>query len=680
MGSIFKTPQEVRTALMSKVAESGLDSTLAKKLGFTPYTADEVAPKLGLPVKKAGFLIPYFELNGRATKFWRFRFLERTNEGFAALTDKKELRYLQPKRSINELYIPPIIDWIRVAADPTMPIVITEGELKAACACAVGIPTIGLGGVWCFRSTAQHAHVLPQFADIVWKARTVFICYDSDASSNHMVIQAENALARELLLLGAIPQIIRLPSLCPPRKTGLDDYIVSEGQEAFIEHMNRAKPWKAGMELHALNEEIVYVNNPGIVLRLDNLQRMAPRAFTDHAFATRRYFEEVATEKGIKMVERSAAKEWLMWPSRSTVERVTYKPGLPRITEMGELNIWKGWGCHPAEGSIDPWRRLLEHLIPDVETRKWFEQWLAHPIQNPGVKLATCVLLWGRKHGTGKSTVGYTMFKIYGENGTEIQDKDLSAGFNEWAENKQFILGDEITGGDKRASADRMKSMITQKLLRLNPKYIPSYTVPDCINYLFTSNHPDAFFLEDTDRRFFIHEVKAEPLPSAFYESYSKWMNGSGAHALFHHLGTLDLAGFNPQAPAPMTHSKQEMIDSGRSDIGSWVAMLRDSPETVLRLGDKFLKYNLWTATELHAIYDSRQVGKVTVNGLSRELARAGFERVYKGMPVPTPLGPQRLWMILPFDDSIMTGVQLGHLYTKERGLVWPKISSSSSE
>jgi hypothetical protein len=676
--SIFKTTGELKEALYDKISESGLDQALAVKLGFQAYSADEVAPKLGLPIQKGGFLIPYWSFAGERTAFWRFRFLERTNVGFAALTDKKDVRYLQPKKSVNEIYIPPLIDWPSIQDDVTKSIIITEGELKAACGCAVGLPTLGLGGVWSFRSTAQHMHMLPQFSQVSWTNRTVYICYDSDAASNNMVIQAENALARELLALGAIPLVVRLPSLCPPRKTGMDDFIVSEGAEPFILYLNDAKPWKAAQELHALNEEVIYVNNPGIVLRLDNLQRIAPRAFTDHAFATKRYYEEVVTPNGTKMVERSAAVEWLKWPSRATVERITYKPGLPRITDKGELNIWKGWGCTPTEGSVNPWHELMSHIFKDEpDARKWFEQWLAFPLQNPGVKMASCSLLWGREHGSGKSTVGYSMFKIYGENSTEIQDKDLAASFNEWAENKQFVMGDEITGGDKRTSADRMKSMITQKQLRLNVKYIPSYAIPDCINYLFTSNHPDAFFLEDRDRRFFIHEVKGKPLGGEFYGNYYKWLNGSGAHALFHYLLSLDLSDFNPQAPAFMTSSKQEMIDNGKSDLGSWVGMLRDTPEVVLRLGDRVLEYSLWTTAELLALYDVRQQGKVTQNGMARELARAGFEKVYKGMPCPTPMGPQRLWLIRPFYCDGLTGTALGNLYVSERGLKW-KTSSNS--
>ena len=93
--STFKTERDVREALYDKIAESGLDQAFSTRLGFVSYMANEVAPKLGLPVQKAGFLIPYHDINGQKTKFWRFRFLESSNSGFAAHTDKSEasMRY-----------------------------------------------------------------------------------------------------------------------------------------------------------------------------------------------------------------------------------------------------------------------------------------------------------------------------------------------------------------------------------------------------------------------------------------------------------------------------------------------------------------------------------------------------------------------------------------------------------
>lgn len=676
----FTSLTEVRKAMNKKLSLSALDDHDAKSLHYAPYTAADAGDKLKtLPSYHAGFLIPYFDLEGRLTRFWRYRYLETTKTGFAALTDKKDLRYAQPGKSLNELYLPPVggTNWKSIAQNPEIPIIITEGELKAACATKLGFPTVGLGGVWCFKSNNARMPLLPMFHEFVWRDRIVYICYDSDAVTNPQVMSAENALARELTMLGAAPYIVRIPFLEKDnKKIGLDDYLVDEGVESFRELLDSAAEWRAAQELFALNQEVVYVRDPGVILRMENLQRIGPRAFVDHAYSTRVYYEEQVTDKGTKMVERSAAKEWLKWPHRAEVNKVTYEPGGERITRKNELNVWPGWNAEPEPGDIGPWTELLDFIFgPRNPHRQWFEQWCAYPLQHPGEKMYSSPVIWGRKHGTGKSLIGYTLGKIYGKNFTEISDQNIHESHNEWAENKQFVMGDEITSGDKRGVADRLKSMITRQLLRLNPKYVPSYTVPDRINYYFTSNHPDSFFLEDDDRRFFIHEVKGTPKAKEFYKAYEKWMGagdevGPGIEALFAYLLSLDLTGFDPKGHAPVTEAKRDMIDGGRSDLASWVAMLRDDPDTVLRVDSQVLRFDLWRAEDLLAVYDPLERGRVTANGLAREMRRAGFSRPAGTLGCRTTQGQVRLWAVRNADIYDGYGPNdLGMAYDKERGL-----------
>lgn len=654
---------------VGKIESSGLTEELGAQLGFELVTS-EAASELPIPYAVGGFKIPYFNLDGTPSGFWRYRYLREVRSQTEIAANKRPTRYVQPKNSLNELYLPPLVDWKSLALAANQPLIITEGELKAAACCAQGHPCIGLGGVWCFRSAKHHKPYLEQFELFDWKGRTVYICYDSDAATNDKVVTAENALAISLLKLGAVPKIARLPALCPPEKTGLDDFLLTEGSSGLLEVLGAAIEWESAKELFALNEEVVYVRDPGVVMIRESFQRLAPVAFTSHAYANRRYWEAVpAANDRVRMVERSAAAEWVKWTGRAEVSRVTYLPGRERITENNELNTWPGWKCDPVPGDVTPWTQLLGYLFAEEPAaRAWFEKWCAYPLQHPGVKLFTAVNIWGTQHGTGKSLVGYTLFEIYGKNGLEITDKELGSAFNDWAESKQFVMGDEITGGDKRHSADRMKSMITQKFLRVNQKFMPVFTVPDCINYYFTSNHPDAFFLENTDRRFFIHAVNRPPLPQEFYRSYSKWLYGGGARHLFHHLLNLDVSDFNPAAPALMTNAKLEMIDAGRSDLSSWVTALKEHPEHVLVIGDKPLGYRLITSKELLKFYDPDEKTKVTANGISRELTRNDFVKAYRGQSLPTELGPVRLWFVRPTPELLeLSGKELADLYVAER-------------
>ena len=666
-----KTAAQLADLFKKKLATSGLDLKDAKKLQMEPLLAAQTI-KLGVP-GFASFKIPYFSESGASTQFFRVRYLETTKTGFTALTTAKDQRYGQPPKTINEVYLPPFVNWKEYLSDPAAPLIITEGELKAACASKLGLHTVGLGGVWTWRSVKNNIPILPWFSKARFEGREVFIVYDSDSATNYQVMAAENALARSLTDLGAVPCIIRLPSISddPKFKTGLDDYLLARSVGEFQALMDGASAFNEAENLHQLNEEVIYIRNPGVVLRLDNVQRMTPRAFIDHAYATRTYLESDGAEKP-KFVEKSAPKEWIKWPGRSEVERVTYAPGSERITDKGEFNTWKGWACEPKRGSVAPWKNLIAHLFSSAEpgVAKWFEQWCAYPIQFPGTKLSTSPLIHSKEQGIGKSAVGYCLRGIYGENWAEISNEELSSLHNEWAENKQFVMGDEIAGGDKRSSSDRMKSRITQRELRLNPKYVPAYVIPDTINYYFTSNHPDAFFMDDKDRRYMVHEAIGAPLGDAFYNNlFDDWLKKDGVAHLFAHLLELDLAGFNPFGPAPTTRSKYNMINIGRSDIGDWIARIREDPDSVLRLQGKILDWRLWRPDDLLALYDPDTRTRVTANGISRELKRTGFTQAAGGLGLRTlSCGQARLWILRDETKmAMLTPTELGQWYDSER-------------
>lgn len=674
---VFSGPKkaDLAIAMRTKLEESLLnDEELIQKHGWRPLTRDDTAA-LKVKPHAAGFILPYFDLFGSPTKFYRVRFLEDTRKGFAKQTDEKPRRYSQPGGSVNEIYLSPIMDWASIAADEDMEVWITEGELKAACACRHGFATLGLGGVWNFKATKECKALLDDFMKFRWAGRRVYVCYDSDAASNIMVMQAEAALCHELALQGAVPAVVRLPAHHDGSKNGLDDFIVRNGALTLHALKSEAIPFDEARELHNLNAEVMYVRDPGMVVRLSNMQKIPPQSFISHAYADRWMVRRsVDTNGAVKLIRQPAARCWIQWPARSLVERFTYAPGQEMIARNDKneacLNTWSGWGVEAVQGDVTPWHELMDYIFYGLKAeREWFEKWLAYPIQNPGVKMFTAAVVWGRVHGTGKSLIGYTMLRIYGTNGTEIGNQDLSGSFNGWAENRQFVMGDEITGGDKRVAADKLKALITQKYLRVNVKYVPEYTVPDCVNYYFTSNHPDAFFLEDTDRRYFIHRAPNDPKPPEWYRAFVRWLDNGGASALRYYFEHLSTEGFSPSEPAILTAAKTEMLMDSQSELGLWVRGLRDSPDDLLAIGGVRPGWRVWTTSELLAIYDPEGRTKVTVNGLTRELKRAGLE--YLGR-IRTETGRDNGWLCSKPASSTELGRlrrDPGEYYKKERSI-----------
>jgi hypothetical protein len=633
---------DVRDAMLRKLAESALDAADAKILRLTPHTAVE-AKALKLPATKAGFHIPYFDLNRKPLKFFRYRYMEDTRSGFQAAAGKKPLRYAQPSNTEVEVYMPPLVDWKALAKDPATPLVFTEGELKAACASKHGIPTLGLGGVWSFQSKKQGLPLISAFDAFEWKERTVYIVYDSDGATNPDVVAAEGRFAGRLLERGATVYIGRLPQ--PPaeselKKYGLDDYIVEQGLPKFRELvLETAYEYAASKALHDLNKRVVYVRNPGLVWDHDHQMRMAPGAFKEHAFSNLHYWEERVTKTGTTLAKVPAAKSWLEWEYRAECPMITFAPGQPGITEDGKLNSWTGWGLpEPMEGEVDEWHRLLAHIFGnDKESLRYFTQWAAYPLQNPGAKMHVAAAVWGPVHGSGKTLVGNTLQRIYGtKHSTELKDADLEDARFEWAENQQFIVADDITARGDRKFMRKLMTMITQHTLRMNPKYVASYTIEDRINYYFTSNDPDALFMDDQDRRFFVHEVAAGKFPDPL--NYVRWMKSdAGAAALWWYLLNFDMTGFDPHAPAPDTIGKSSMIELGKSELGAWVHELKTNTEQVLARAK--LRGDIFSTQQLHMLFDPNGDKKASVNALARELKRAGFVPPGNGTKLRLPDG-----------------------------------------
>lgn len=165
------------------------------------------------------------EIGGERRAFERVRYLEDTPPGFIA---EKPRRYQQPTHTRPFAYFPrcDAVNWQEVLADPTRPIIMTEGEFKALIASLAGFQAIGLGGVFNFMHAGA---LLPELEAFASAGRHVYIVHDADPSpkTRRNVALAERRLAAELIRRGAIPHIVRLPVPDDGGKIALDDFLTS---------------------------------------------------------------------------------------------------------------------------------------------------------------------------------------------------------------------------------------------------------------------------------------------------------------------------------------------------------------------------------------------------------------------------------------------------------------------
>ncbi len=624
-----------RDRCLEDLKRSGLDKRDAQLMRVELLSSEQVKKLTGFTNAPA-YKLPYLDHLGKLTKFCRLRFLTPVK----LTRDKKPLRYWQPASTLPRAYFAPHLKWPAVISDAEKPIIITEGEKKAAAACKVGLACVGLGGVWSWKSKTAGLPLLPELEVIAWSGRDVTIIFDSDVMENEQVQRALQSLSSELTKRGAVPHALVLPSL-GGEKTGLDDFIASRGHAELLHLEREPLTGQLAKELWSLNDELAYVEESEAILKLKTEKLLNKPTLVTITYANRTV---LAPDERGNVTTINLADAWLRWPLRRTHTRVTYEPGQARVTDKNEYNLWNGWGLEPVKGDITPWAQLMEYMFRSApEHLNWFLKWLAYPIQHPGTKLYTAAVILSLKHGVGKSLMGMTLGKIYGQHFSMISQEQLAGQYNELWSRSQFVLGDEITGSDRRRDADLIKNLVTRETITVNQKYQPSYVIRDCTNYLFTTNHPDAFFFDDNDRRFFVHEVAGDPLPQRFYDDYDRWFRrGNGPAALFHHLlENISTADFNPRARAPFTSAKLTMASLSLSDHDAWARALREDPDSVLRIGGTVIPRDLWTITELHALLDPKK--NLTENALARSLRRAGFDVL---PPTKTAHGMRRLWIV----------------------------------
>lgn len=605
--------------ILDKLKESGLDKTDFDALNFKLV---ENAKELESYFEKRKALkINYHSINGKQTDFYRLRYIGKGPTSF-----KENQRYTQPADFPPQFYLPSNYNFSKIKNNIKKDLFITEGEFKAAKACKEGFPTIGLGGVWNWKSKKKKLAEINDFQLFKWNKRKVYLVFDSDLVTNANVRLALNQLAQLLTKKGAIPHIIYLPELPNLKNAGLDDFIVAKGKKAFEDLVDMAEAYSLAEDLHKINEMFTYVYSVKKVIEHETNELYSMDEWVKTRYANQFFEVDKVDKKGnVKRIPAPIAPEWRKWEHRSDARRLVYSPGEPLFTSTGDYNEWLGWGVQPSKGDIQPWLTLIDAVFGNnTAARDWFESWVAVQFQQPGIKLFQACLIWSVPTGTGKSLIGYTLGKIFGSsNFEEIGQSALQSDFTE-THNKQFIMGSEITGGDgSRKFADILKQLITGEKSRVNKKHVQAYYTVNHANYYFNSNRSTAMYLEDNDRRFFVHEVLDHDLSLQFFKQYvNDWMHGGGPAALFYYYKYEYVLAdhFDPYGRAYETESKSIMIEDNKSSLGYWVDQLANDPASIL---GKVEKRDLFTSAELANLYNLEQdtdTLKVGVSAMSRSL------------------------------------------------------------
>jgi phage/plasmid primase-like uncharacterized protein len=298
--------------------------------------------------------------------------------------------------------------------------------------------------------------------------------------------------------------------------------------------------------------------------------------------------------------------KWQEHTQRKTIEakNLVFDP-TQQADPVTHVNIFGGWPLTPKDRPdlIGPILALLASLCEAedkaAECVEWILRWLAYPLQHPGAKMQTALLVFGEKQGTGKSLFFQdVLLPIYGEYGGVASQHQLDSTFTAWRSRKLFMLFEEVLSRDDRYSHNgTLKYMITGKNMSINQKNLPERDERNHMNSAFLSNEPQPIPIELEDRRFMVIEARRKQ-DKDFYDQVQASIAAGGCEAFYHFLLNLPLEDFNEHTKPPMTLAKERVIEFG---LNSWMSFHRawkdgylDAPYCSCLSEDLYIMYKRW--------------------------------------------------------------------------------------
>ena len=481
-----------------RIAGYGLTEEDASTLGIEVLNPSETARrKLFSGAAIPALRIPYWEPltgeemdDGKGHTYFRARRMD----------DRPDLgKYYQRSGTVPRVYFPRLgIDWGKIIADAKIPLIITEGEFKAAKACKEGFNTIALGGVDSVSSGKRGIAFLPDLDQFYWTERPVAIIYDSDLDTNSRVQNALQKLANEVLKRGGKPSKVLLPK--GNKKVGLDDYLIAEGRDNLQVLIDAAEPISFGWRtLYTTGPTGPHKHVANVLIALENAPELEGK------FRYDKMSWQVSTPTGLLQDEDVVQlQKWLQ-----------AEGGLPTI---GNKITYEGIALHARDNGYDPLQELLEAQVWDGAAR--LDHWLVSYLGvedgpytrlvgvkfllglvdralHPGCKMDYVLMLYDPQQGTLKSTA-CEVLAIRPEWFTDqlpdiaSRDKDLS----------QNLVG-KLVVELPELHALRAKDVEAQKSFfsRREEKYRPSYGRADVIRPRRN------VFIGTTNQREMLHDV-----------------------------------------------------------------------------------------------------------------------------------------------------------------------------
>lgn len=439
------------------------------------------------------------------------------------------------------------------------------------------------------------------FVNLVRKRPTLCeVCNRTHDSENPYITVTKSASATfvrfccrrspESVIIGRINH----PTGCFP----VDDYYLND----FIDKW-ATKPFPYGTDLSEMfldAKKVIAIVNQGkrMIITKDNVN--TPAALTSFNSFSSAYFgvgvvvepnpESKDKPKSISMVSiaslfRYAGVQNLPYHEHEDLSRISdYNPKL-----FNMFNRFKG--SLKTKDKINQnvvatfERHVFEVLAGGVKENfnyimKWFAKFITTPRNKAG---QTCLVYYSPEQQVGKNILtDFIREWVLGPSlAIDIDGlNSITSKFNAQYAGKLLITINECPANKDtyRPQWETMKSRITAKVNKCEPKGLDSYSIQDYTRYIITTNNSNAILVEDSDRRYAIFHVSDKYRGNVeYFDNFDRVMNNKDAgDDILSHLYYYDTKGFNMQNDIPETEIRSTMKKHAESKPVMFIREIQD--------------------------------------------------------------------------------------------------------
>lgn len=271
------------------------------------------------------------------------------------------------------------------------------------------------------------------------------------------------------------------------------------------------------------------------------------------------------------------------------VKGMVYLPGKPQLTNWAKEGragvFYNRWHPHlvplpnsVSDDDVKPWLDHVAYLVPDKTERDSLLDFFAHIVQRRGEKVRWAPLIVG-KQGTGKDLMIKPLLMFFSHNARDIKPEQLTARFNNFLENELLVVQEMKKTNRTSGVYNSIKTLLAGTADDINyveQKYKSPYAVPNVVNSVFFSNHPDCIDMDPEDRRFLIIMSNADKRAFDYYVGLAEtfYRVQSGWRKVIRWLMQRDLANFDASRPPAQTISKEAFMEDQRTTLSLVVADL----------------------------------------------------------------------------------------------------------